>query len=234
MSSERIPLVLLPGLLCDQELWRHQLDHLGDMADMIVADFTTGESMGDFASHVLDIAPDRFALAALSMGGYTAHEVMRRAPERVERLALFDTNAHADSEEQSRRRRGLIELAQMGNFKGVTPRLMPLLIHEERMDDGELTGAIMDMAGRIGQAAFLRQQKAILGRPDSRGDLRKISCPTLVACGRQDALTPVDAHEEMAAGIPNANLVVIENCGHMAPMEQPEAVTALLRYWLQD
>lgn len=228
------PLLLLPGLLCDAGLWQHQLDHLGDVADMRVADFTEGESVGDFAERALAVAPEEFALAALSMGGYVAMEIMRRAPDRVTRLALIDTSARPDSDEQSRRRRGLIDLARRGQFKGVTPRLLPMLIHEARLEDRALTDAVMDMAARIGQAAFVRQQKAIMGRPDSRGDIGKFACPTLVLCGREDVLTPPALHEEMATLIPAARYVVIENCGHLSPMEQPEAVTAVLRYWLAD
>jgi len=232
--SGDIPLVLCPGLLCDDALWRHQVEHLSDIADIQIADFTHGETMSAFAGRVLDIAPDTFALAGLSMGGYVAQEIMRRVPERVTRLALLDTSARADTAEQIARRRGLIELAEKGNFKGVTPRLLPLLIHEDRLEDELLTGEIMDMARHIGPEAFLRQQRAIMGRPDGREDLGRITCPTLILCGRQDALTPLELHEEMAAAIPGAKLVIIEHAGHLPPLEQPEAVTAVLRYWLQD
>jgi len=232
--TDRAPLLLLPGLLCDAELWRHQLDHMGDVADMTVADFTEGRSMADFAQRALDAAPaERFALAGLSMGGYVAFEIMRRAPERVSRLALLDTWARPDTEELLSRRRGLIELAEMGEFKGVTPRLLPLLVHEERLEDEALTKEVIDMAGRIGKAAFLDQQRAIMARPDSRPVLDEIDCPTLTLCGRQDALTSPEMHAEMADGIAGAALVVIEDCGHLSPMEKPEAVTAVLRYWLQ-
>jgi pimeloyl-ACP methyl ester carboxylesterase len=147
---------------------------------------------------------------------------MRAAPERVERLALFDTSARPDTDEQTRRRRGLIELAEKGRFRGVTPRLLPLLIHPDRLEDRPLTLEIMAMAGRVGKEAFLRQQKAILSRPDSRPDLPAIRCPTLVAAGRSDALTPIEINAELAALIPGAR------------MEQPVAATALLRYWLQS
>lgn len=120
----------------------------------------------------------------------------------------------------------------MGKFKGVTPRLLPLLIHADRLSDEGLTVEIMAMAEAVGQAAFLRQQHAIMGRPDGRADLAAIRVPTLVLCGRQDALTPVDLHMEMAASIASARLVVIERCGHLATLERLDEVTAAMRRWL--
>jgi pimeloyl-ACP methyl ester carboxylesterase len=230
--SARMPLILLPGLLCDRALWQHQLDHLGDVAEMAVPDLSGDDSVSAMAARVLAAAPPRFALAGLSMGGYVAHAIMRAAPERVERLALLDTSARADTEEQLARRRGLIELAEKGRFRGVTPRLLPLFVHPARLEDKPLTLAIMAMAGRVGKDGFLREQKAIMGRPDSRPQLSGYRCPTLVVVGRSDALTPVEVNAEMARLIPGARLVIVEDCGHLVPMEQPVATTALLRYWL--
>jgi pimeloyl-ACP methyl ester carboxylesterase len=197
-----------------------------------VADLTLDDSMAAMAQRVLAGAPPRFALAGLSMGGYVAQEIVRRAPERVTRLALLDTSARADTPELTARRRGLIELSQKGQFKGVTPRLLPLLIHPDRLGDEAFTATVMDMAERVGKAGFLRQQTAIMGRPDGRGDLGRIACPTLVLCGRQDALTPPALHEELAALIPGARLVVVEHCGHLSTLERPEEVDEALRRWL--
>jgi pimeloyl-ACP methyl ester carboxylesterase len=226
-------LVLLPGLLCDAALWAPQVRALRGLADPImIGDLTRHDTLAGMADAVLAEAPPRFALAGLSMGGYCAQEIMRRAPERVTRLALLDTSARADSDEQRARRRGLIELAQKGEFKGVTPRLLPLLIHPDRLEDEPLTQTVMGMAERIGKDAFLRQQKAIMGRPDGRPDLARIACPTLVLVGRQDALTPVALHEEIAAGIRGARLVVVEDSGHLTTLERPEPVNAALETWL--
>ncbi|MGH6968341.1 MAG: alpha/beta fold hydrolase [Stellaceae bacterium] len=230
----KTPLVLLPGLLCDAALWRAQAAGLADIAALAVADLTRDESMTGMARRVLDTAPPRFALAGLSMGGYCALEMMRQAPERVARLALLDTSARADTPEQTAHRRGLIELAEKGEFKGVTPRLLPLFLHPDRLADAALTGAVMAMAERVGKEAFLRQQKAIMSRGDSRPTLATIKCPTLVLCGRQDALTPPALAEEIAAGVPAARLDLIDHCGHLSTMERPEAVTAELRQWLTE
>ncbi len=188
---QKIPLFLLPGLLCDEALWRPQVEGLADIADPVVADLGQDDSAAAMARRALAAAPPEFALAGLSMGGYVAQEIMRQAPERVLRLALLDTNARADTPEQTARRRGLIELSEKGEFKGVTPRLLPLLVHPARTEDGPLTEIILGMAEHIGKDGFLRQQKAIMARPDGREDLRRIRCPSLVLCGRQDALTPL-------------------------------------------
>jgi pimeloyl-ACP methyl ester carboxylesterase len=157
---------------------------------------------------------------------------MRQAPERVERLALIDTTARADTEEKVQTRRDLIRLANLGKFKGVTPRLLPNLIHPSRLKDPAVADVILEMAARIGQDAFKRQQNAILSRTDGRADLAAIRVPTVVICGRQDALTSVELHQEMVTAITGSRLVVIEDCGHLSPLERPYAVTAVMRYWL--
>jgi pimeloyl-ACP methyl ester carboxylesterase len=231
---KRTPLMLLPGLLCDRALWQAQIDDLSDIAEPVVADLSHDDSMTGMARRVLAGAPPRFALAGLSMGGYVAQEIMRQAPERVLRLALLDTGARADTEEQTTRRRGLIELAEKGEFKGVTPRLLPLFLHPERLGDEALVGAVMAMTGRVGKDAFLRQQCAIMGRPDGRPSLSVIECPTLVLCGRQDQLTPLDLHEEIAALIHGARLEIVEDCGHLSTMERPWDVSVQLRQWLTE
>lgn len=227
-----VNLVLIPGLLCDATLWAHQSEHLADIADCTVADITGAESVDELADRVLASAPDSFALAGLSMGGYVAHAIMRRAPGRVTRLALIDTSARPDTPEQLVRRSQLIDMSRYGKFRGVTDRLLPILIHEDRLVETELTDQIKQMAEHIGSEAFTRQQHAIMGRPDSRPFLIEYGVPTMVMCGRQDALTPLEHSAEMAAAIPGSRLAVIEDCGHLSTMERPQAATALMRQWL--
>lgn len=227
-----VNLVLIPGLLCDARLWAHQTEHLADMADCMVADITGAESIDELADMVLASAPASFALAGLSMGGYVAHAIMRRAPARVSRLALIDTSARPDTPDQLVRRRQLIDMTRYGKFRGVTDRLLPILIHEARLAETELTGEIKKMSEHIGSEAFTRQQHAIMSRPDSRAFLIEYGVPTMVMCGRQDALTPLEHSAEMAAAIPRSRLAVIEDCGHLSTMERPQAATALMRQWL--
>jgi pimeloyl-ACP methyl ester carboxylesterase len=202
------------------------------MVETTIADLTRDDTVAAMAERVLADAPRTFALAGLSMGGYVAQEIMRQAPERVERLALCDTTARADTEDKVQTRKDLIRLAELGKFKGVTPRLLPNLIHPSRLKDPAVADVVLAMAARVGQDAFGRQQNAIMTRKDGRADLEAVRVPTVVICGRQDALTPVDLHKEMADAIVGARLVVIEDCGHLSPLERPYAVTALMRYWL--
>ncbi|HYC15392.1 MAG TPA: alpha/beta fold hydrolase [Stellaceae bacterium] len=232
--TEKIPLLLLPGLLCDEALWRPQVEGLADIAVPRVADLTQDDSLPGMARRVLSEAPDRFALAGLSMGGYLAQEIMREAGDRVMKLALLDTSARADTPEQAARRRGLIELSHKGEFKGVTPRLFPIWVHPARSEDAPLMEIVAGMARHVGKDGFLRQQTAIMGRPDGREDLRRIGIPTLVLCGRQDAATPLALHEEIAGLVPGARFVVIEDCGHLSTLEKPVSVTTALRQWLLE
>jgi pimeloyl-ACP methyl ester carboxylesterase len=228
-------LVLVPGLLCDAALWRGQIEDLADIAQPWVADVTRDDSMTALARRVLaEAPPGRFALAGLSMGGYVAQAIIREAPERVERLALLDTSATADTPEQTARRRGLIDLAEKGEFHGVTPRLLPLFLHPDRLSDKKLTDAVMAMTERVGKDAFLRQQRAIMGRADNRPNLPDIKCPALVLCGRQDQMTPLAWSEEIAALVPGARLEIIEDCGHLTTMERPWETSVAMRQWLTE
>ncbi|HXZ01409.1 MAG TPA: alpha/beta fold hydrolase [Stellaceae bacterium] len=229
----KIPLILLPGLLCDAALWTPQTEALSDIADARVADLTRDESLPLMAARVLAEAPERFALAGLSMGGYLAQEIMRQAPQRVTRLALLDTSARADTPERLAVRRDLMALAQKGAFKGITPRMLPQWLHPDHLADRALRRIVADMAQRVGRDAYLRQMRAIMARPDGREDLRRIRVPTLVLCGREDQATPLALHEEIADLIPGAEFNVVERCGHLSTLEQPRAVTAALRAWLE-
>ncbi|MEO1017383.1 MAG: alpha/beta fold hydrolase [Pseudomonadota bacterium] len=228
------PLFLLPGLLCDRRLFGPQISVFSQERTVHVADTTRDDNFADMARRVLAEAPDSFVLAGLSMGGYLALEVIRQAPERVTRLALLDTNARADTPEQTQSRRDLIALAQRGRFHGVSDKLIPNFIHPRRLKDQGLCDLIRSMASHIGKDAFLRQETAILGRDDARDRLSAITCPTLALCGRQDVLTPPDRHQEIAERIPNATLVVLPDCGHLSTLEQPGKVTRQLKAWLED
>lgn len=226
-------LVLIPGLLCDSRLWRHQAEHLADVADPIQVPEVRGQdTVQGMAREVLEAAPERFALAGLSMGGYVALEVVRQAPDRVEALALLDTSARPDTPEQTKTRLALIELVREGRFDEVWRTLLPRIIHPDRVEDPDLISVVEGMATSVGPEEFERQERAIIGRPDSRADLPGITCPTLVLCGRDDALTPPALHEELAGGIPGAGLRMIDRCGHLSTLERPEETTQAMREWL--
>lgn len=230
---EKVNLVLVPGLLCDAQLWNAQVKHLSDIAEMWVADHTQSATMAGIAKDVLRDAPfENFALAGLSMGGYISLEIMRQAPQRVRKLALLDSAARGETPEQTKSRHDLIELANRSGLVSVTEALMPLAIHPSRLSDKSLTDMIKAMFINTGKDAFVKQLQAIMSRAESRPLLATIGCPTLVLCGRQDQLTPLDRHEEMAAGINGAVLEVLDDCGHMSTMEKPVEVNRALRRWL--
>ncbi|MDB5720471.1 MAG: alpha/beta hydrolase [Alphaproteobacteria bacterium] len=227
------PLILLPGLLCDAQLWRAQIDDLAVLASASVADLTLDISVAAMAERVLAVAPPRFALAALSMGGYVAFEIMRQASERVTRLALFDTQAALDEPERIRLRRRGMESLRLGRFVGVTSSLLPQLVHPSQIE-GPVGETVKAMAKRVGGAAFLRQQQAILDRPDSRPTLATIKVPTLVAVGAQDVLTPVEDAIEIHQGIAGSRLRIIDQCGHLPALERPAETSSILREWLAE
>jgi len=228
----RPTLVLLPGLLNTRKVFEPVIGALGDAADVIVPELYHCESIGDMAEAALGLAPERFALGGFSMGGYVCFEILRRAPERVERLALMDTQATPDTPEATARRRGFIEQSKLGRFHGVQPSLLPTILHSRHLDDQAIVQPILEMAAEVGADGFCREQTAMIGRPDSRPLLVDIKVPTLVLVGRQDIATPLVRAEEMAADIGHSQLVVIEKCGHMAPLEKPAEVSAALRRWL--
>ena len=229
-------LLLLPGLLCDARLWRDVLPWL-PTGEVLVADLTRDDSLDAMATRALAQADAAwgagagFAVAGLSMGGYAALALWRAARPRISHMALLDTSARADSQEGARRRRAMMALARTGMFRGVTPRLVPLLLHPSRIA-GPLAREVMAMAESVGREAYLRQQQAIIGRPDSRAMLAGIDVPTLVGVGEADALTPPHLAEEIVAAIPGAVLARFPGCGHLPCMEDPGAVGRAMAAWL--
>ncbi len=229
--TEKIPLLLLPGLLNDAELWREQIAALSDIADCHVGDQTQGDTMQAVVDQVLADAPPRFALAGFSLGGFVAQQILRTAPERVLRLALIDTSIHADSPERAAQRRSQQASVRLpGAFHGFGDKLMRSYIDASRLDDYVLVQRVRDMTARLGAAVFLRQ--SALERTDGHDVLSAYRDPLLIVCGANDRITPPAISEEMHALVPPSTLVMIPDCGHLAPMEQPEAVNAAMREWL--
>lgn len=222
-------LLLLPGLICDERLWRDVIAGLD--ARSVVADLTQDDSIGAMAQRALAAAPARFALAGLSMGGYVAFEIMRQAPERVTHLALLDTSARADDDARKETRRKGIEMVGQGKFIGVSRGLLGSLVAPQHMGT-PVAGDVQAMSERVGQAAYMRQQVAIMNRVDSRPTLGDIQVPTLVGVGESDKLTPPELAEEMAAGIAGSELVRFPDSAHLPTMENPSAVVEAMKAWL--
>jgi pimeloyl-ACP methyl ester carboxylesterase len=230
-----IPLVLIPGLLNTEDLWRDQVRGLADLGNMLV---TTAQrdydNLPEIADRILDSASDRFALAGLSLGGYVAFEILRQAPERIIKLALLDTTARPDTQEKAAQRRETIAQARERGVGHVLNTMLPNLLYAEHVRDQDIRERMLRMAQEVGVEAFARQQTAIMSRPDSRTLLPEISCPTLVLCGREDGLTPPELAQEMADGIPNSRLIIVEQSGHLSALEQPARVTETMRDWLTN
>jgi pimeloyl-ACP methyl ester carboxylesterase len=231
-SPDGLPVVLIPGLTCSARLYAEQIPELWRFGPVTVADHTRDTSMAGIARRILDAAPPRFALAGLSMGGYIAFEIMRQAPQRVAKLALLDTGARGDTAEQTERRQVVIGLAKSGRYAEVSDIAFPVYVHRKRHGDAALKGLVKTMAAETGVEAFLRQQQAIIGRPDSRPGLARIACPTLVLVGEGDEATPPELAREIAAGIAGSHLVIVPGSGHLSTLEEPQAVTAALVDWL--
>ncbi|MGB0620102.1 MAG: alpha/beta fold hydrolase [Myxococcota bacterium] len=226
-------LILVPGLGCDAEVWSETIENLGDVATCRVADVSAGASIPEMAAAVLSDAPARFALAGHSLGGYVAFEILRRAPERVDHLALIGTSARPDVSEVSDRRRAMIALCESGLYERVIEGLIPSVVARARRDDAVLTERLTSMMNRVGAENFCRQQQAIIDRADSRPDLARIRVPTLIAAGDEDALMPASTQREMFEAISSADRVTIEGCGHSTPLERPHEIASALRSLLR-
>jgi pimeloyl-ACP methyl ester carboxylesterase len=231
-------LLLLPGLSCNHEVWKHQARTFSDLASVRIADYGSCDSIADMAGVALRLAPERFALAGHSMGGRVALEIVRRAPSRVAGLALLDTGYQpwkpgAVGERERADRMALVELAQTKGMHAMARRWVQNMVHPARLSDAALINSIVEMFGRRTPEIFAAQIKALLNRPDFTSALSQIECPTLVLCGREDAWSPVVRHRDIAARIRGSMLAIIENCGHMAPVERPLAVAAAMQKWFE-
>jgi pimeloyl-ACP methyl ester carboxylesterase len=221
-------IVMIPGLGSDAAVWQPTIDVLGSTARCQVGDTLSDETLAGMAARILNGAPAHFALAGVSMGGMVALEIMRAAPERVTRLALIDTNARADTPEQSAQRRAAnAAILATDDLAGLARHAVDHMIDASAGED--VRQAMIDMALRVGAAAYARQNSAMIARADLRPVLPTIEVPTLVAVGENDTMTPLACSQEICEGIAGARLEVIEECGHLPPIEKPNALATLLR-----
>jgi len=226
--AEPLSILLVPGLSCSARLYGDQIPALWQLGPVTIAAHTRDDNIGAIARRILEAAPPSFALVGLSMGGYIAFEILRQAPQRVVKVALLDTTARPDSAEQTELRRTLVEMAERSRFAEISGLIFPRLVHPSHQDDPRLQQIHRDMAAETGAPAYIRQQRAIIGRIDSRPHLSAISCPTLVLAGDGDQVTPPECAAEIVAGIPGARLTVVPTCGHLSTLEQPDFVTRAL------
>jgi pimeloyl-ACP methyl ester carboxylesterase len=229
-------ILFLPGLACDAEVWAHQVRRFSAIASVHVADYGASDSMQAMASAALRGIAGPFAVAAHSMGGRVAFEIYRGAPDRVTGLAILDTayrgKAAGEAGELERATRmELVDIAEKQGMRAIARHWIRNMVHPERLGDQVLVDAIIEMFARKTPEIYRAQIDALLNRPDATPVLASIRCPALVMCGREDTWSPVAQHEEIASRIAGSKLKIIERCGHMAPMEKPEEVTAALEEW---
>lgn len=231
---KKIPLLLLPGMMCDARLWLPQIQALSDVCEPVgVADIGSADSVQQIAQHVLQQAPKKFALAGLSMGGIIALEIWRQASHRITHMALLDTNARAEKPERQILRQGEIDRAKNGNLRElVINELKPNYLAEANKRNHNVLNTVLGMALSLGVDVFENQSLALRDRPDSSETLATINCPALVLCGIEDQLCPLEYHQFMANEIPDAKLQILEECGHLSTLEQPEKVSQAMREWL--
>ena len=229
--SERKVLILIPGSLNDARVWDAQAAGLAAYADIRIADITSRESTASMAAAVLAGAPQRFALAGFSLGGYVALEVLRLAAPRITGLALISSSARPEHPDAVPGREKMIALAQK-DFPRMLAGMRPFMLAAANAGNADLNARLDKMMVAVGPATFVRQSRAVIARADSRDLLAGISCPTLVACGREDRVTPPALSAEMASAIAGARLELIDNAAHMLPMEAPDSLTRAMRRWL--
>lgn len=225
--------LFLPGLMCNETVWAEQVRGLADYAPVAVPGYGLASSLSEMADRALEIAPPIFSLVGHSMGARVALELFRKTPERVERIALLDTGVHPLQPGEPAKREALLEIGRTHGIERLVEQWLPPMVHPARRGEAALMRPMhaMSVAGGMGRVEV--QIAALLGRPDVIPLLASIRVPALVGVGRQDEWSPIEQHEEIAALIPGAELVVFEDSGHMAPLEVPDQVTAALRRWLE-
>ena len=228
------PLVLLPGMMCDERLFAPQISELSKQREVHFAQISGHETITELATDVLNNAPPVFALAGLSMGGIVAMEVLSQAADRVERLALLDTNPLAELSDVAKRRGPQIDAVKNGQFKEMIRDEMKPNYLFDGVKKPETLKLCMDMALDIGPDSFIRQSIALRDRVDQKNTLRKYKRPALVLCGRHDVLCPLERHELMHTLLENSKLEIIEDAGHLPTLEQPKITTIALASWLED
>jgi pimeloyl-ACP methyl ester carboxylesterase len=230
--TEKTPLVLAAGLLCDAILWQPIADLLADVADVTIVDFIGLDSIGAMADKLLAIAPPRFALAGHSMGARVAIEAWARGHERIDKLALLNTGTHKLRAGEPEKRAVLTDLAFKDGIAAAGKEWLPPMMGKQGLADQALIARLDEMISHSTPETFAGQIKALVERPDAQSALATVTVPTLLVSATEDKWSPPAQHEEMLTMVPHAKLVIVQNAGHMAPVEQPEAVAAAMREWL--
>ncbi|MEM6899985.1 MAG: alpha/beta fold hydrolase [Pseudomonadota bacterium] len=225
MSTSTV--LFLPGFMCDYRLFSPQVTAMTAAGYRCFhADLSRGLSIPNIAKNVLDQAPRRFAAVGLSMGGLVAFELYRQAPERITHLALLNTTARSDAAGDARKSQ--LKRVAAGDLDLVLrEELKPRYLHPSNRTSRTLD-LLENMGSGLGEHVFCSQTMALASRPSYVEMLHRIWCPTLVVGGADDKVCPVDRHEEISAHIPGADIRILNSCGHLCTLEQPDAVNRAL------
>jgi len=227
-------LLLIPGLAANHRMWEYTAHELSDSFHCITASLPAMNNLGDIAGHILKRIQGNFSVAGWSMGGYLAFELMRQVPQRIDRLALLSTSAHPEARDVALRRRIMIREAESKGYLNMIRQVTPRFLHPETVESGLVGQLMIKQAAEVGLDAFCVHQKAMMTRPDNRALASTIQKPVIVMVGSGDIVTPVSGHEELAAMIPEAELIKVPDAGHMITLENPSVTTNVLRRWLTD
>ena len=225
-------LAMIPGTLCDGLLFEPQILGLKDIFDCRVVDHSNSDDLSQVAANILTQMPDKFSVMGLSYGGIIAFELIRQAPKRIKQLILLNTNYKQPSQNTRESLYKFVGMTVLGQFREITTNfLKDAMLYSEHANLAEMRKTVLDMALNTGEQSFFKQVKAQLGRPDSTKILKEITCPVLIISGVEDKVCPVALHQDMAKMIPNSKLILLEKCGHLSTLEQPDAVNRAIRKW---
>ena len=225
-------LIMIPGTLCDGSLFDRQVKALGDFARCTIGDHSSSDDLKKVAANILERADPQFSVMGLSYGGIIAFEMWRQAPGRIKKLILLNTTFKLPSKETRLSQERFIRMAAAGEFREITTDILKdAMLHPAHAANRDIREKVLKMALNIGREKFLNQVKSQLGRPDSTADLPFITCPTLIVTGREDKTCTPEKHAEMAALIPGSTLKIIEHCGHLSTIEQPDKLNEIIQNW---
>lgn len=230
-------LVMIPGMMCDARLYAPQIEAFGDAFNLIIPDLTDGDTISGYTDYILKLAPSTFALLGLSMGGIIAMEVLRQASERVERIALLDTNPLAEKDNVKQKRGPQMKAVQEGGLARIMRDEMIPNYLADPVKNKQIAELCLAMAVGLGKDVFINQSRALMGRPDQTQTLTTANSPApmpaLILCGRHDVLCPLARHELMHDLMPHATFEIIEDAGHLPVLEQPEMTNHAIANWLK-
>ncbi|MEO9803138.1 MAG: alpha/beta hydrolase [Reichenbachiella sp.] len=226
-------LVMIPGTLCNESLFRHQVEYFKHTFELHVVDSSSRDTLHDQAKAILEQVPGKFILMGLSYGAIIAFEIIRQASNRLEKLIILNSNYKIPSDQTRANFARFEEMTRKGRFQDITSDyLLPLMLYPSHSKIESLSNEVIKMADSVGVEGFRNQMKAQLSRPDSSQTLKEVVCPTLIIAGAQDKVCPVAWHQEMHEMIPGSKLEIIEQCGHLSTMERPEKINQTITNWI--